>query len=365
MFSQIQKLLSFSDVKIDLKNNAFDFVRLVAALFVVFGHSGYLYGSKDFLWEAKYFDNLHSGTLAVWTFFGISGYLVTASWLRSDGIIDFVVKRYKRIFPGFWTSILVCGLFFVPLWYFIRNGNLNDFWTINGLDLWKFLSSNLDSEIKVNSVGKVAIDGINGPWWTIHHELRAYIALGVLGFLGFLKEKNKWVILSIAIFMHLVRISYSFNLDFAKTYDLWFGDERILLYLSIFFWGSTMQLFKDKIKINYITFVLAIFAMIFGTIYDFLPVVFPLAFAYIVISLSFIIPIKNISKKIGDLSYGIYLYHWPVRLTLQMLGVQAMGMWWLISLDLICTIPLALISWNFVEKRFLARHKALEKPLNL
>jgi peptidoglycan/LPS O-acetylase OafA/YrhL len=345
-------------IKIDNKNNAFDFVRLVLALFVVFAHSRYLFGAEDILhWEAKYFDNLHAGTIAIWGFFAISGYLVTTSWQRSNGIVDFVVKRYKRIFPGFWVSILVCGFLFVPLWYFIKEKTLANFWAINGLDWWKFMSSNLDSEIKVNSVGKVAIDTIDGPWWTIHHELRAYIFLAILGFLGFLKGSMRWLTLVITIFLNLTRIHYSFNPEFASWCGQWFGDERILLFISIFMWGVSLNLFKDILTLKWSGTLVSFLFLIGGTVFNFLPIVLPFCFTYFVISLSYILPVRNISKKIGDLSFGVYLYHWPIRLTLQMLGFQStLGLWQFLGLNLILTIPFALLSWNFVEKRWLGRH---------
>jgi peptidoglycan/LPS O-acetylase OafA/YrhL len=355
----ISELSQIDNIKMDNKNNAFDFVRLVLALFVVFAHSRYLYQADDILhWQAKYFDNLHAGTIAIWGFFAISGYLVTNSWQRSSGIVDFVVKRYKRIFPGFWVSILVCGFVFLPLWYFIKEKTLTGFWAINALDWWKFMSSNLDTEIKLNSVGKVAIDTVNGPWWTIHHELRAYIFLGILGFIGLLQSSKRWLVLAITVFLNLTRINYSFNPEFASFYGQWFGDERILLFISVFMWGVSLNLFRDILPLRWSGLLLSFFGLILGTTFDFLPIVLPFCFTYFVISLCYIIPIRNISKKIGDLSYGIYLYHWPVRLTLQMLGFQAtLGIWQFVGLNLILTLPLAFMSWNFVEKRWLIRHQ--------
>lgn len=359
MSTFLTKFNQLDNIKIDNKNNAFDFVRLVLALFVIFAHSRYLFGADDILhWSEIHFDNLHAGTIALWGFFAISGYLVMSSWQRSNGIVDFVIKRYKRIFPGFWVSILVCGLFFVPLWYFMKEKTLDNFWTMNGLDWWKFISSNLDSEIKVNSVGKVAIDAINGPWWTIHHELRAYLFLGILGFLGLLHSSKRWLILAITIILNLTRITYSFKPEFAIFYGQWFGDERILLFISVFMWGVSINLFKDILPIKWSGFLASFIGLILGTSFDFLPIVLPFCFTYFVISLCYVIPIRNISKKIGDLSYGIYLYHWPVRLTLQMLGFQAtLGIWQFLGLNLILTLPFALLSWNLVEKRWLGRHK--------
>jgi peptidoglycan/LPS O-acetylase OafA/YrhL len=358
MLSQLKSLLVWSDVKIDMKNNAFDFVRLVAAVMVVFGHSGYLYGSKEIGWEPKYFDNMHSGTLAVWIFFAISGFLVTMSWQRSNGIVDFILKRAKRIFPGFWVNLLVCAFVFAPVIYFLKNRTFINFWELNGLDIWKFVSNNLDGEIKNGSIGN-DVGGINGPLWTIHHELRSYLLLGLIGLAGFVNSSKKWFMLCLAIFFQIIRAVYSFVPEFTTFYNVWFGDERILMFLSMFFWDSTIALYLEKYKPNLVVFGFSVVLILLGTRFDFLPLVFPFCFVYTILFLCFTLPVNNISKKIGDLSYGIYLYHWPVRIILQFLGVQKLGLFWLFGLNLMCTIPFAFLSWNFVEKRFLVRHKNL------
>jgi len=350
-------------IKIDLKNNAFDFLRLLFALFVVFAHSRYLYGAEDFLhWNAKGFDNLHAGTIGVWGFFAISGFLVTTSWFNSKGAGDFFAKRFKRIFPGFWVSLLVCSFFFAPLWYFLKQHTLNDFFSNNAFYIWKFISSNLDSVITVQSIGSVAIDAINGPLWTVHHEVCAYIFLAALGILGFLRSKDRpvkgWMILAITLLINALRITYTYNDSFSQIYGTWFGDERFLLFLSIFMWGVTINLYKDLLVPHWPGALFSLTMLILGTKFEFLPIVLPFCFSYLIISLCFMLPFKNISKKIGDLSYGIYLYHWPVRLTLQMLGFQAsLGLWSFIALNILIALPFAYLSWNLVEKRFLAHVK--------
>ena len=237
--------------KIDLKNNAFDFVRLMFALFVVYAHSRYLFGAEDLLhWNAKGFDLLHVGGMGLWGFFAISGFLVTTSWTNSKGAADFFSKRFKRIFPGFWVSLLVCGLFFAPLWYAIKLKTLSGFIDLYGLNVWQFITSNLDASITVQSIGDVAIDAINGPLWTIRHEISAYILLGImLSLLGLLKSPDNKIrcrgILALTLILSAVRLLYTYNPNFANIYAYWFGDERFLLFLVIFMWGATINLYKD------------------------------------------------------------------------------------------------------------------------
>jgi peptidoglycan/LPS O-acetylase OafA/YrhL len=49
-----------------------------------------------------------------------------------------------------------------------------------------------------------------------------------------------------------------------------------------------------------------------------------------------------------DYSYGIYIYHWPVLLTLRT-AFAPLGHWRLLALGLVVTGVLAVLSWHFVE----------------
>ena len=356
--------------KIDLKNNAFDFVRLLLALFVVFAHSRYLFGASDFLhWEAKGFDNLHAGSVGVWGFFAISGFLVTTSWMNSKNLADFLSKRFKRIFPGFWMSLLVCALVFAPIWYAIKIKTFSGFFDANGLHVWKFISNNFDSAIATQAIGSVANDSVNGPLWTIHHEVSAYIILGfIFSILGAIKLSNhiiqRRIILTVALLLSAIRIFYTYNTDFSRIYSTWFGDERFLLFLVVFMWGAVISLYKDVLVPHWPSAIISFVILMIATAFEFLPIVFPFCFAYLIISLCFALPFKNISKIAGDLSFGVYLYHWPVRLTLQMLGFQeSLGLWSFLCLNIILTLPIAYLSWHLVEKRFL-NHIKIAKPVD-
>lgn len=353
--------------KPDLKNNAFDFVRLLFALFVVYAHSRYLYGAPDILhWEDSHFSNLHAGSIGVWGFFAISGFLVTNSFLKSNSLTEFLTKRFKRIFPGFWCSLLVCALMFAPLWYFLKIGTLTNFIDINGIHIWKFLVTNLDAAIQTQSIGSLVSDTINGPYWTIRHEINCYIILAIsLSITGSNYKLQRYILLGLTILLTGIRLLFTYNASFSSAYPLWFGDERFLLFLVIFMWGATLGIYQDLLKPNWTSSLLSLGLLVVATQANFLPIVFPVCFSYLVICLCFILPFRNIGKKFGDYSFGIYLYHWPVRLTLQMLGFQEkLGLWPFIMLNTACTLPLAYLSWHYIEKRFLL-HKQLIESIKL
>lgn len=52
----------------------------------------------------------------------------------------------------------------------------------------------------------------------------------------------------------------------------------------------------------------------------------------------------------NDISYGLYIWAWPVQQLLVLAGAQALGPWLSALLALACTLPLAWLSWKGVEE---------------
>jgi len=84
--------------------NAFDLFRLILASAVVYTHSFLLggFGTEGFLDFNK--GQTIAGRVAVLGFFGLSGYLVTASFIKRNSPASYLWSRIKRIFPAFCAS---------------------------------------------------------------------------------------------------------------------------------------------------------------------------------------------------------------------------------------------------------------------
>lgn len=59
--------------------------------------------------------------------------------------------------------------------------------------------------------------------------------------------------------------------------------------------------------------------------------------------------------RFGDLSYGIYLFHFPTIQALEHFGLYKFNPYVGFSVSVFVTIALATFSWHVVEKRFLKR----------
>src|SRR5437879_4118713 len=99
--------VTLADILQKGKNN-FDMIRLLAALGVMFGHSFAIQPYHGTAEPILRFTGLeYSGSLAVYTFFLLSGILVTASAMRQKSPAEFFALRAARIWPALAGCMLV------------------------------------------------------------------------------------------------------------------------------------------------------------------------------------------------------------------------------------------------------------------
>jgi peptidoglycan/LPS O-acetylase OafA/YrhL len=74
-----------------------------------------------------------------------------------------------------------------------------------------------------------------------------------------------------------------------------------------------------------------------------------LPIAFLCLWLGITLPFRTVGRR-NDLSYGLYVYGFPVQQTLALLGAARFGLTWFASLRLLLTMPLAIGSWFLVER---------------
>ena len=161
-------------------HNRFNLLRLAAALAVFVAHGLFLYR----LYAPVPFAGHSLGSLAVYVFFFISGYLVCQSWMREPQWRVFWIKRAMRIFPG----LLVAVVFSVGvLGWWVTTLPALDYWHAPGT--WLNLLNNavglatvqtLPGVFEVNPFARA----VNGSLWTIRYELAMYLVLATLAWLA-------------------------------------------------------------------------------------------------------------------------------------------------------------------------------------
>lgn len=103
------------EIDFNPKANNFDLLRILAALVVAFGHS-YALANKQFDPLSAFLSYGFSGTLAVWSFLIISGFLIARSE-EFNSLTSFIASRFLRIYPAFFTIVVFESLVVAPFFY--------------------------------------------------------------------------------------------------------------------------------------------------------------------------------------------------------------------------------------------------------
>ena len=279
------------------------------------------------------------GTVALAVFFIISGYLVTRSFERSLSAWRYVKARALRIMPGLAVCVALVGFVMGPL---LTTLPLADYFVSWGL--WRYILKNGSllgfSDFLPHVFGGNPMANVNSSLWTLQIEVYCYLLVLVLGVVGILR---RWVTLG----LYLGFIAY---LAWQGHNSIW-EDQRADLFTK-FLAGAVMYQWQVRLDGR------VALACAGGSLACLLTGGFWLAqhtlFAYVVIYVALAphIRLPNMARY-GDLSYGIYLYAWPMT---QVAVLSLAEPVWATAGAIATALSLALafLSWHLVEKVALA-----------
>ncbi len=345
-------------------DNSFDAIRLFLATLVVFEHSWFLVQNR-YDTEPLYLltgGQFNSGALAVSMFFVISGFLVTRSYLLTGHLRRYLMKRIARIVPGFLAATLVGCVLLAPL-------TAKDAGEFFASQKWLPLIAQALALRQVTVFGILngnPVQLIHGTLWTIRIEFDCYLMLALLGSLRLLTVRRAWLVFLPALaFLAAARagvirlpvIDHGFAALLISSPDQWPS------LLPFFIAGSVFYLYREYIPKALTLFwasllLLAISALAGGMYWGLL-----LGGTYAVIwfALSSSAGIMVFGRRV-DLSYGVYLYGWPVAQLLLYFSHQTLRPPRLFVLTMAVTLIFAYASWRIVEAPSLstvARRKAV------
>tara|TARA_R110001606_G_scaffold55669_1_gene135444 strand:- start:120 stop:1214 length:1095 start_codon:yes stop_codon:yes gene_type:complete len=331
------------------RENNFNIIRFIAASMVLFTHSYALYFGTGEAEPLRDFLGMTIGTLAVDAFFITSGFLITSSFFRQNNIVSFIVARALRIYPALIFSLLVTILLIGP--YFTIE-NIEDYFSDPGTSQYFFRNSILFFGVDFSLVGVFTDtpypNNVNGSLWTMPYEVRMYFFLAVIGIMLGVFKRYFFDKKFISIFWLLLAVfsiaSYYFSISDVAV------NSKFFRLFSMFFIGVSLFYFKHLIPLTIPLFLGAI--LMLCTIFysqDGFHFLYILAFPYIVIFLAYFPKgwILNFNK-VGDYSYGIYIYAWPVQQSLISVFPHV-NLTEYIIYSFFITLSFAYVSWNFVE----------------
>lgn len=339
-------------------DNNFDFLRLVAAYFVLFSHQFALTGR-----EQPGIGNFQSlGGLGVIVFFSISGYLIAQSWERDPSIWRFLVKRVLRLWPALIVATLLTALVLGPL-----VSTYSPAQYFSDQKLWSFIFLNLKLTVRYELPGVFAANphpnAVYGSLWTLPVEFRCYLMLMLLGLLG-LVRRPVLAMIGAAIFaafifivqdaQHVPTPQRSLNLEY----------ETFFFYAACLHYCRGIWQPRKKMAMLLLAAAIAV-ACAMGKEYLALFLVLP---PMVIFLGSASMPYIRRAGRFGDMSYGVYIYAFPVQQTIVFLSQNRLSLWSSLAISTFVTVVLAFLSWHLVEhpasklKRYLHRASVRRNP---
>lgn len=333
------------------RTNNFDFLRLLFAFFVIISHSFILSGAENCDWLCKFTNGrLYFSYLGLRGFFVISGFLIFQSLERSKGVVDYYWKRFLRIFPGLFFVLLIT----VMLSLFVYEGGVLSYFT--NISIWTYIPNNLSLyNLQYNIQGVFENNpyksAINGSLWTLCYEFSFYI---ILSLLIFLKSTNtKKILIFLGYFCLLIVNSFYF--DRFPDANLYSINSKYVLDFGFYFMSGSLLAATNINKSKHLNYFLYgfLFLFIVTVFYNLSLFLFYLSLPFIITALglkSFPV-INNLGNKIGDFSYGVYIYAFPIQQALMYyFDLRYLN---LIFYSTVLSLVAGYFSWNLIEKKFM------------
>lgn len=321
--------------------NNFNLLRLIFALMVAAYHVVKLSGA----WPGALRPLEVAAEIGVQGFFIVSGYLVYASLERSSlGL--YAEKRVRRLYPAYATVIIVttlAGLALSPA----AQASLGDVarYFFANIVFLNFLEPNLPGVFEANPMRE-----INGALWTLKVEVMFYLVLPILAWmLRAAGPGRRWPLL-IAIYVAAEIWRYAFvhgGLPIDPNVSATIG-RQLPGQMSFFVAGMALYLIGDGINWRSLLLPAAIGLLAASMLSPAVEVFRAASLAVVIVWAATVGPRLPDAARFGDLSYGVYIIHFPIiqvavamglfAVPLQGLGVVAavsfvlaLAMWWLVE----------------------------------
>jgi peptidoglycan/LPS O-acetylase OafA/YrhL len=365
--------------------------RFVAFFTVFVSHAALFLGYDN---QSQTFGNIKkyvlvSGDVGVSFFFVLSGFLITYLLLRererTGGISlkNFYIRRILRIWPVYFTTLIV-GFFVLPyVMYQLIGNEVLPFLANPPLEaLPKYIFFLANFSLAFNGGASVPTDIL----WSISVEEQFYLVWPWV--LSIVPEKYLTKVLYIILIIAAV-----YRFVYASTYEIVaystfsvMSDLAVGCLLAIFVINKSRFLEGLKNRTKWLTIPVYIFTAalimgrhaIFSSFVDntimyslsavFIPLTLTLLFAFIIFEQNesvfslFKAGRSRLLTNLGKISYGLYSYHmiaisivmiFAIKLNL-LVFYSSLVRWILFGVaSLLVAVLLSLLSYNFVEKKFL------------
>lgn len=338
------------DLALQRPHNNLDLFRLLAAVLVVFQHCYLLFpgGGPAARWDVftlSGYPAMYCGAVAVKIFFFISGLLVTSSLLQKGRVPEFMLARFFRIWPALAAVLVLMAFVAGPL---LTDWNARSYLTSPGPRAYTLDNLLLTSNNELPGVFTSAVyksHEVIITLWTLRYEVAAYAWLLVFFSLGALRRP--WICALLLVFVYADPLLPHPLLPTSQT-----GNPHISYLPCCFVLGACLACWKKRIVLRWEYCAAVALAWLFFRHSLLGPHLFLLTILLVVLHVSTLPAVLRLRPR-ADLSYGIYLWGFPVQQVIFPWSAS-LGFGASFSATLLVTALLAWLSWHGVEKPLIA-----------
>ena len=341
--------------------NSLGVIRLALAFAVIFDHAFPLGGFGPDFGLGYTRQQASLGSIAVGGFFAISGYLIVKSGMSAD-VLQFMWRRFLRIFPAFWTVLLVVAFIVGPAIWMADGHELGAYFQTGPGGPFAYLTSNWNLTIGAFNILDIfqnttpyglAYGGssVNGSLWTLGYEWTCYLIIAIFVAAAVLKKAKILVPVLTGFFLIAQIIQTSGTGQAASILPFLANPTSVTLTLT-FLLGACLGVYSNSIPYDNRLGIFAGIVVVLTLRYGGFSTVGTIAAVYFVMYLGARLPsaLHWIGSK-NDYSYGVYIYGFVVQQVLAYLGVWKWGYFPYVLIACIITLGLAWLSWHGIEKR--------------
>ena len=330
------------------RDNNLNLLRAVAATGVLVSHAWPIALGEGTVQPLERLTGFTLGTLCVYVFFVVSGFLIAGSWSRRPDPVRFTLARALRLMPGLAVSLVLVAVVMGPL-----VTDLPPAAYVADSRVWSFLARNVTLAFPQYTLPGV-FEGnpyptVEGSIWTLVHEALCYAGVLGAGLTGLMAPRRlpfalvtfavAWVALAAAPGIVPGRLAdlHGLSLPFAFGMAAWALRDRLPLSGWLAAAGLLAALAVSRLEPSGAGSALPHAAWCAALGYG------ALWAAYVPGGR------MRLYNRLGDYSYGIYIYAFPLQgLAVWLFG--PMGPWANIAIALPMTIVPSVLSWHLVER---------------
>lgn len=343
----------FLSGRISGHDNNFNLVRVTAALLVLVSHSFAVVTGKGAAEPLRLSHGVTLGSIAVDIFFIVSGLLVTHSIVKRESALAFVRARVLRIWPGLLVSLLLTAYLLGALVtnlasaaYLASPDTLG--YVLRGVGLSFDLALSHLPGVFVHNPHR---DTVNVSLWTLPVEVRMYVELLVFWLATRLAGRRKQAAFDAVIVLAFAYCALRHLMNWQGSIEA--SNYRLPF---MFFSGAAAAVLANRIAVRpafaaAAAALLLIGAGVAGPVFY---VTYSAALGYLVLCAAYM-PSGIIRRynAVGDYSYGLYIYAWPIQQAL-IFALPGLSVGVHILLSMAATLLTAAASWHGVEKPAMA-----------